>query len=208
MELEPSFGVDLLFCTEEEEVELFNTFEALPRQSQLKISGVVRAALSKLTGGHIGLLVRSLEFLEEQFSQKGTPTEEVVLSVLNSSNFHAALKSSRGMRNMSGLTTEESDLLKPFLFHSPQDHIPAYHSLIKKGILCPIQKSYESKVVFANPLVRRVALIDLCVSSKRGIKAPETLEQFVIECLRNISPSFLRNTLGKTSSVAKGVTSP
>lgn len=205
-----SYGVQLLFCTAKEADELMDEFND-KNEAKIRISAEMKKHLYRITEGHIGLLLRTLEGIEEKFKNTAKYREVndgEISHYLLSADFLSLLKTFRAAPILDDLNEKEKAIIDSLLL---RDVIPleeneemrsAALTLMKKGIIRYSDKGKEkdyatsaNKICFISLLIRQICFHRLHASPS-SITEPSTLEEFLLQCLNRMKPSYLKRCLG------------
>jgi hypothetical protein len=205
-----SYGVQLLFCSEKEANELMDEFNN-KNETKIQISAEMKKRLYRITEGHIGLLSRTLEGIEEKFKNKAKYREVndgEISQYLLSASFLSLLETFRAAPILDDLNEKEKAIIDSLLLRDvislgeSGEMRRAALALMKKGIIRYYDKGKEknyatsaNKICFISLLIRQICFHRLHASPS-SITEPSTLEEFLLQCLNRMKPSYLKNCLG------------
>jgi len=207
-----TLGPSFLYCSEEETQDLIEDFNK-KNPLRLKVDHSLQTYLYKLTSGHIGHLLLLLYWLQNklhnlvkhghldpQLTPSSPLSTGMVAEQLLSFGVLQSLRSSifRAFPKFEGLDDDCKSCLQELLEQDECCLEPTlrstFNELRKRRIVH--WKEEDTTIEFVSPLVRQLCMWEI-VSSKRPHKGPTTLEDFLLELLKGIKPSFLKKNLSR-----------
>jgi len=168
----------------------------------LQVDESVAWALFNITGGHIGALRATVNFLMHRTANERKNINGAIMTALHSHAFLAAISNLRcfdciaGMEPMKAKICQEL-LENGFLFFqtASNEHDRAKSDLIQEGVLV---QTPGNRVTFSSPIMaRKFFMTNYSTTTRPSVLDPKLrdIDHFVMSALARIDPNNLDNTL-------------
>eukprot|EP01125_Pyxidicula_operculata_P007879 TRINITY_DN265_c0_g3_i1.p1 TRINITY_DN265_c0_g3~~TRINITY_DN265_c0_g3_i1.p1 ORF type:complete len:539 (+),score=82.82 TRINITY_DN265_c0_g3_i1:677-2293(+) len=190
-------GIELLRCTPNEMRELIEDFNKrnTRRHQGVEISSMVEEIIYNMTGGHMGLIARTLWLY--QFCNY-VQNEREFATFLLSKKYLDDMASQRGIPRFENLSESEKRIYMSLVLEGSvqivQNNLDEIRKLIKYGLLI---EGPDGTVSFSSPLINYIVAIKLQEAFRPDVDQVDNIEEFLVMCLQRLRQSFLQNSKGR-----------
>ncbi len=205
--LDPTKAIPGLLLTQPEFDEMMTKLAQL----NFKLDDPTKTYLQHITGGHVGLLKRTLELLEEEFVNQDrldTSLNVRVYKFLHSGKYATSIQRCRGLPDIVEIRKDKKMLRicdtilgrrKYSLATADASHKGAAAKLVKLGY---VEENASGELIFPTPLYSRTFLIARHgqVDPSADLVAPD-FNSFIIEAIRRMNHTDLQQSKSRSSNL-------